>query len=74
MYKNTERILELLSVFFRKSEAYRKQNFIFLKVRGFDYTLEVMDGAVDVNRNGNVVGVVFDNDVEISANDTGSYY
>lgn len=62
--RDAERLLELLSTFFCKSEMYRKKNFIFLKVRGFDYTLEVMDGTVDINRNGSVVGVGFDTELD----------
>lgn len=62
--RNAERLLELLSTFFWKSEMYRKGNFIFLKVRGFDYTLEVMNETVDINRNGSVVGVGFDTDLD----------
>lgn len=50
--------------FFHKSEIYRKENFIFLNVRGFDYTLEVMGSTVDINRNGSVVGVGFDTDLD----------
>lgn len=61
--RDVERLLELLSTFFYKSEIYRKENLIFLKVRGFDYVLEVMNGTVDINRNGSVVGVGFDNDL-----------
>lgn len=62
--KDAERLLELLSTFFCESEMYRKGNFIFLKVRGFDYTLEVMNETVDINRNGSVVGVGFDTDLD----------
>lgn len=62
--RDAERLLELLSTFFWKSEMYRKENLIFLKVRGFDYTLEVMNGTVDINRNGHVVGFGFDNDLD----------
>lgn len=61
--RDVERLLELLSTFFYKSEIYRKENLIFLKVRGFDYVLELMNGTVDINRNGSVVGVGFDNDL-----------
>lgn len=62
--RDAERLLELLSTFFCESEMYRKGNFIFLKVRGFDYTLEVMNKTVDINRNGSVVGVGFDTDLD----------
>lgn len=62
--RDAERLLELLSTFFHKSEIYRKGNFIFLNVRGFDYPLEVMGSTVDINRNGSVVGVGFDNDLD----------
>ena len=62
--RDAERLLELLSTFFYKSEMYRKENFIFLKVRGLDYVLEIMDGTVDINRNGSVVGAGFDNDLD----------
>lgn len=62
--RDAERLLELLSTFFYKSEMYRKGNFIFLNVRGFDYPLEVMGSTVDINRNGSVVGVGFDNDLD----------
>lgn len=62
--RDAERLLELLSTFFYKSEMYRKGNFIFLNVRGFDYTLEVMGSTVDINRNGSVVGVGFDTDLD----------
>ena len=61
--RDIERLLELLSTFFYKSEMYRKENLIFIKVRGFDYVLEVMNGTVDINRNGSVVGVGFDTDL-----------
>ena len=57
--RDAERLLELLSTFFHKSEIYRKGNFIFLNVRGFDYILEVMGSTVDINRNGRVVGEGF---------------
>lgn len=61
--RDAERLLELLSTFFYKSEIYRKENLIFLKVRGFDYVLEVMNETVDINRNGSVAGVGFDTDL-----------
>ena len=38
--RDAERLLELLSTFFHKSEIYRKENFIFLNVRGFDTDLD----------------------------------
>ena len=62
--RDAERLLELLSPFFHKSEIYRKGNFIFLNVRGFDYILEVMGSTVDINRNGRVVGAGFDTDLD----------